>query len=92
MTFMDLFITNGPNNDSDWSNAEYDKLIKEAQGTNDQKVRMPALHQAEKIIMEEAPIVPFAFRNKNSLIDPKLKGIYQSPLGHVFFTYAYWEK
>lgn len=92
MTFMDLFITNGPNNDADWSNAEYDKLIKEAQSTNDQKVRMPALHKAEKILMEDAPIVPFAFRNKNSLVDPKLKGVYQSPLGHVFFTYAYWEK
>lgn len=92
MTFMDLFITGGPNNDADWSNAEYDSLIKKAQSTNDQKVRMPALHEAEKILLEEVPIVPFAFRSKNSLVNPKLKGVYQSPLGHVFFTHAYWEK
>ncbi|MCG4607146.1 ABC transporter substrate-binding protein, partial [Bifidobacterium longum] len=31
MTFLDLFLTDGPYNRGKWSNKEYDKLIKDAQ-------------------------------------------------------------
>ncbi|MCX7920766.1 MAG: peptide ABC transporter substrate-binding protein [Clostridia bacterium] len=92
MTFMDIWLTGNGNNDSGWSNKEYDSLIAEAKSTNDQAKRMAALHKAEKILMEELPVIPISYRLKNSLVNPKLKGVYQNPLGQVFFHYAYWEK
>ncbi|PKM94066.1 MAG: peptide ABC transporter substrate-binding protein [Firmicutes bacterium HGW-Firmicutes-1] len=58
MTFLDLFVTDGPYNDSGFSNAEYDALIKTAKSTADQKVRFDAMRQAEVLLMEQLPVAP----------------------------------
>jgi oligopeptide transport system substrate-binding protein len=92
MTFLDMFLSNSPNNEAAWSNERYDELIKKAQSTNDQQIRMPAMHEAEKILLEEMPISPISFPNRNILIDPKLKGVYRNAMGFVYFQFAYWEE
>ncbi|WP_025025818.1 peptide ABC transporter substrate-binding protein [Caldalkalibacillus mannanilyticus] len=61
MSFLDMFITNGGNNDTGWSNAEYDALIANAKASNDQVQRMADLHAAEKILMEHMPISPIYY-------------------------------
>jgi oligopeptide transport system substrate-binding protein len=92
MTFMDMYMTGAGNNNAGWSNKKYDELIKKAQSTIDQKVRMPALHEAEEIIMTELPIMPLYYYTDTILIDPKIKDMYISPLGHIFLRDAYLEK
>lgn len=91
-TFMHIQMTTDGNNSTNWSNAEYDKLCKDAMSTADPKARMEAMHKAEKILMDELPIIPTSYRLKQTLIQPKLKGIYQNGLGFVYFQNAYWEK
>jgi oligopeptide transport system substrate-binding protein len=88
MTFMDLYVTNGGNNDAKWSNKEVDELIKTAKSTGDQKVRMEAMHKAEKIYMDEMVIIPIFFRTNPYLDSPKVSGIYRNALGVTDFTYA----
>src|SRR5699024_6996946 len=55
MTFMDMFVTNGAHNQQNFSNKEYDQLIKDAKSTllTDLPARWDALLKAEKILIEE---------------------------------------
>ena len=64
MTFVDLFITDGPYNDSGFSNAEYDALVNTAKTTADQQVRFDAMRKAETIFMDELAVMPIYFYTK----------------------------
>lgn len=88
MTFMDIFVTGGGNNDAKWSNKDYDALIQKAKSTDDQKVRMQAMHDAEKILIDQSPIIPMMSDQDIYLQNENLKGVYTSPLGFKFFYYA----
>ncbi|WP_077211188.1 peptide ABC transporter substrate-binding protein [Bacillus dakarensis] len=76
MTFSDLWITGGGNNKMAYSNAEYDKLINEANTTlaNEPAARFQALQDAEKIFFEDAAIAPTYQRSANILVNDKLEG------------------
>ncbi len=86
--FMDMFMTGNGNNDSKYSNAEFDKLLKTAKGSPDQTVRMKAFHDAEDIMMKESGAAPVYFYTQMQLLDPTVKGVYYTPLGYYFFAYA----
>ena len=75
MTFADVFVTKGGNNDTGWGNPEYDKAISEANATGDQTKRMAAMHRAEKIFIDEMPVMPIYFTTQPYLFNPKLKDI-----------------
>jgi oligopeptide transport system substrate-binding protein len=46
-SFLDLWVTNGTNNQTGWSNPDYDRLIAEASQTGDQAARYAAFQKAE---------------------------------------------
>jgi oligopeptide transport system substrate-binding protein len=92
MTFADYFLTNGGNNWGKYSNLAYDKLIATAQETNDQNVRMKAMHDAEKILMDDMGIIPIYFYNKPYCLNPKVKGIVAPATGVVNYKDAYIEQ
>ncbi|MDO5733148.1 MAG: peptide ABC transporter substrate-binding protein [Eubacteriales bacterium] len=61
MTYLALWTTDAPYNYGSWSNEEYDKIVKSCQDGElslDQAARWEALHEAEKIAMEDAVILP----------------------------------
>lgn len=92
MTFIDMFVTDGGNNQTGWSNAEYDKLVRQANSTGDQKVRMDSMHKAEKLLMDEMPIMPIYFYTNPNLIKENVKGIIVPPFGtYADFKWAYVE-
>jgi oligopeptide transport system substrate-binding protein len=91
-TYMFLFLTNNPNNFFNWSNKKFDDLYEEAQSTIDQKKRHGLLHEAEKTVIEDMPVIPLYFQYKSTMINPHLKGVYQNSLGYVSFNDAYWDK
>ncbi len=92
MTFIDMFVTGGGNNDTGWSNPQYDELVRTAKSTGDQKVRMKAMHDAEKILMDEMPICPIYFYTRPEMIKPYVKNAYTSAIGYTDFKEAYIEK
>jgi oligopeptide transport system substrate-binding protein len=61
MTFMDLYLSDSPFNNSFFENEEYDRLIKEAQTTSDLDKRMQNMLEAERILIEQAGTVPAYF-------------------------------
>lgn len=88
ISFIDMWITNGGNNDAQWSNAEYDKLVKEVKASTDQEERYAKMHEAEKILGEEMPVIPIYYYTDLYLKSDKLEGMYTSPLGYKFFMYC----
>jgi oligopeptide transport system substrate-binding protein len=72
-TFLDMFVTNGPNNQTNWSNAEYDKLIRDSKYVGGAE-RLKILTQAEQILMDELPILPIYFYVSKNMVNPKVKG------------------
>ncbi|MFT4417225.1 peptide ABC transporter substrate-binding protein [Fredinandcohnia humi] len=88
MTFMDLWVTDGPYNDANWSNTEYDELINTAKTSLDPEVRMKAMHDAEKILMDEMPIIPVYFYTKPFTVKPHVTGIYTPINRYPQFIYA----
>jgi oligopeptide transport system substrate-binding protein len=92
MTFMDMWIKDSPYNDGHWYNAEYDRLVKEAMATSDQKVRLENFKKAEQILMDELPVVPVFYPAVNAIDKPWLKGLVRFPMGASWdLKYAYIE-
>lgn len=89
MTFMDLFITGDGNNDPKYSNPKYDELIASAKKEADPAKRMQILHDAEKIYMDDMPMIPVAFYVSNIACQPYLKGVRKVPTGMMYFDRAY---
>jgi oligopeptide transport system substrate-binding protein len=88
-TFLDMFVTGGGNNNTGWSNPQYDALIKSAAVEQDPEKRFKILQEAEAMLIEEQPIIPLYFYVYDFLMKPYLKGVYGNPLEDHNFKYAY---
>jgi oligopeptide transport system substrate-binding protein len=71
--FLDLWRTGGGNNDTRWSNAEYDRLLGTALTAPNNEARYAIYQQMEKILIDEVPILPIYFYTHPRLISPKVK-------------------
>jgi oligopeptide transport system substrate-binding protein len=81
MTYADLWVTGGGHNNTNWSNAEYDRLIALAKTTPNEKERAEAMFASEKILLEEGPIVPVYFRQIAYAKQDYLKRIVRNFIG-----------
>ena len=77
-TFLDMWVTGGTHNHTGWSNPEYDRLIDAAQKEPDTRKRMAYFHQAERILMDEMPIIPIYSYVTQSMVRPYVRGFYQN--------------
>ena len=84
-----LYSTNG-NNDGKYKNAKLDNAIDDSK-VADNAEHFKALHEAEKIMMEDYANIPVAYYNDFWLQSPSLKGTWHSPYGYWYFQYAYTE-
>ena len=81
-TFLDMWLTDGGQNETGWSNKEYDRLIAEAGRTADAAARLELFQKAEAILVDEMPIIPIYHYTRPHLISPKLKGWHPTLLDH----------
>jgi oligopeptide transport system substrate-binding protein len=88
ISFLDMWITDGGNNDAQWSNTEYDALISQIKSSSDQAERMTLMHQAEDILFAEHVLCPLYYYVDIYLQSPTLEGVWSSPLGYKYFMYA----
>ncbi len=75
-------------NRTGWSNDTYDQLIKKASQEADEQKRNRMLHDAEALLMEEAPIIPIHFYNQVYLQKEGVKGIVRHPVGYIDLKWA----
>lgn len=69
-TFHEIFISGGGNNDGDYSNPEYDALVRKAAMMEAGPERMQVLHDAEKVLLEQdQAVMPIYHYVTQNLID-----------------------
>ena len=86
MSFLDMWLTGGGNNDAQYANPEYDSLIQQAKATTDPAERMQLMHDAEDIIIgQDYALCPLYFYTQKYMLADDIQGMYYTPLGYFFF-------
>lgn len=88
-TFLDLYVSDNENNQTNWANNEYDRLIKAAEEEADVEKRAQLLHDAEVILMDEMPVIPIYFYYSRNLVRPYVRGFYNN-LQDIHPLHALW--
>jgi oligopeptide transport system substrate-binding protein len=81
MTFGDLFASWNLNNRGKYNNPEYDRLVRVAMNSSEAKVRMDAMGGLQKILHDDAIILPQYEQGVIYLMHPKLKGVVRRVVG-----------
>ena len=89
-TFLDMWVTGGPNNKTGWSSAEYDALIREAPRIKGAAERLERLAEAEAILLEELPILPIYYYVTQNVVNPRLGGFHANLKDEHFPKFWYW--
>ncbi|MDP7035053.1 MAG: peptide ABC transporter substrate-binding protein [Planctomycetota bacterium] len=73
-TFLDMWVSGGGNNNTNWASSAYDNLIRRAGMTGDPKVRMDLFLQAETLLVESLPVVPIYHYVNQGFLSPLVGG------------------
>jgi oligopeptide transport system substrate-binding protein len=90
--YLDMFISTSGNNQTGWSNLIYDHLETSANQLLDRQRRYALLHNAETLLLREAPIAPLFYGSRTFLIKPYVKGWVPSLLGIHRYQYVWLER
>lgn len=91
MTNLDLFMLENTADDNRWvgEKAErYDALLRENMALVDNAQRYKNFEEAEKLLMEDMPVIPIYYMNDEYLAKPYVSGVLKSYIGHTMFEYA----
>ncbi len=88
MTYLDLWLTDGGNNQGKYSNPEYDALITGAFKESDPAKREAMLIEAEKIIAEDMPAGIINYSTRNYVTSERLKGVGRSAFRDIDLRFA----
>lgn len=90
-TNLDCFIASRRYNQNRWSGEmaeKYDQLMEANLTLVDNDKRMENFAQAEKILIDEMPVMPLYYRNAQLLVKPDCTSVIKSYIGHTIFKYA----
>ncbi len=89
LTFADLFASWNPNNRGRYSNPALDAQVSIAQTAMDPRTRMDAFGEIQRILIEDAAILPNYEPGQVYVVDPRLKGLVRRSVGpDPDFTHA----
>ncbi|MCD8481946.1 MAG: peptide ABC transporter substrate-binding protein [Verrucomicrobia bacterium] len=89
ITFLEMWTTGNGNNNTGWSNADYDRIIAEAFRSHSPETHFGKLLEAETILLTEMPITPLYWYNNIRLIDPRVRGWYNKLLDNRPWKHVY---
>lgn len=72
-TFLSIWRTGDSNNYTGWSNADYDRLLRESALQADPAARLVKLGEAEAILLDELPVLPIYWYTRVYLLHPDVK-------------------
>ena len=87
--FLDLFITDGGNNNTGYANEFYDEIILErAPKAKTREARYSLFTEAETMMMNDMPIIPIYTYTSKHLIHPSVEGIYPNLMDSLNLKYV----
>jgi oligopeptide transport system substrate-binding protein len=69
-----------------WRNETYERLVEEARRVMGQGERMRLYRQADRILVEEAAIIPLTYSREHILVKPWVRNLPISALGGWFWN------
>ena len=78
-------------NKSFWENKEFQRALQEMRIAEELSSRNRATIDAERILIEDMPVIPLTFPSRIFAHNERLKGAFFSPFSTVDFTAAYFE-
>lgn len=83
-TFAELMYSMNAQNDSGWVNERYDRLLDNAARELDPAKRARLLEEAERILLDEMPIIPLYFYVSKHLVKPWVGGFVPNIMDHTY--------
>ena len=84
-SMLDLVKSTSGNNHTGYNNPAYDALLDQAAQAPDAAARSKLLHDAEVLMMADAPVAPVYYYTNNFMLKSYVSGACFSPLGNQFF-------
>lgn len=78
-----LFQSDSPQNRDGYSNAEFDRLSRQADVSQDEKARLDLYAKAEDVLIQDVARIPIYYGRDAVLISPKVKGIRSNLFGNL---------
>ena len=95
--FLDLYITDGGNNNTGFADPRYDEMILQlAPQAKTQEERYKIFYEAETLLMEQMPILPIYTYTSKHLIHHSVKGLPSNLMDSLNLKYVWldpdWDK
>jgi ABC-type oligopeptide transport system substrate-binding subunit len=75
LAFLELFASDSPTNTTGWSSRPYDELLERSHEADPPR-RREILDQADRLLVDEAPLFPIFHYVAHNLIKPFVKGVH----------------
>jgi ABC-type oligopeptide transport system substrate-binding subunit len=81
--FLETLRKQSPNNDEGYNNPEFEKLLDQADSAGTLDERRQDMEQAEKLMLNDYPVIPLYFFVSKRLVKPYVRGVNPTPLDKV---------
>ena len=89
--FLEIWETGNGNNDTNWGNPEYDRLLHAALAAKNDTERYALYQKMDAILVDELPVIPIYYYTKVAALSPRVKGFYPTLLDNHPYKYIYLE-
>ena len=79
-SFAGLFDSETGSSDTGWRNVEYDELLQASMQARNPRRRLALLAEAERLLLDEQPIIPLYFDVRRRLVKPGVRGWEPNPM------------
>jgi len=86
--FFDLWRTGGGNNNTNWGDPGYDKLLDAALDARTREERYATYQKMEKILLRDLPVMPIYFYTYARIISPRVKNFRTTFLDNYPWKYV----
>lgn len=89
VSFLDMWVTGGGNNDAQYSNPDYDNLINQAKAESESCCTYETVTSGEgHLVGQDYVVDPLYFYTQKYMLRDGIEGMYYTPLGYFFFGYC----
>jgi oligopeptide transport system substrate-binding protein len=91
-SFLDMWVTDGGNNRTGWSDPRYDELVMRLAPTAPSREQRYAwFREAEARLMDAMPVIPVFYSSRNYLMQSSVRGLPPNLLGYPLFKQVHLE-
>jgi oligopeptide transport system substrate-binding protein len=87
--FLEIWVTGNGNNDTGWSNAEYDRLAAAALAAGTQAERYACYQKMDAILVDECPVIPLYYYTHAYAMSPRVHGYWNTIIDEHPWKYVW---